>query len=228
MPAALLGKKVGMTRVFTAEGKNIPVTIIQAGPCFISQIKTTANDGYDAVQLAFDEVKPRNSTYQIIGHDTKAGIAAPQRFHREFRSSAQEVAELAPGQELNVEVFEKVKYVDIVGTSIGKGFQGVMKRWNFKGMCASHGTERKHRSAGSIAARATNRGFSGRPKKGLHMPGHMGVERVTVRSVEVVGCDKEKNLLLVKGPVPGARNGLLVISEAKRLYKSKARLAKAS
>lgn len=228
MPAALLGKKVGMTRVFTTDGKNIPVTIIQAGPCYVSQIKTVANDGYDAVQLAFDEVKPRNSTYPLIGHDAKAGIHAPQRFHREFRATAEEVAAATAGQLVKVEVFEKVKFVDIVGTSKGKGFAGVMKRWSFKGMCASHGTERKHRSPGSIGARATNRGFSGRPKKGLHMPGHMGVDRVTVRSVEVIGCDKEKNLLLVKGPVPGANAGLLVISEAKRLYKSKARLAKAS
>ncbi len=228
MPAAILGKKVGMTRVFTSEGKNVPVTIIEAGPCFVSQVKTVASDGYDAVQLAFDEVKPRNSTNPIIGHDTKAGIAAPQRFHREFRASAKDVAEVTAGQEVKVDVFEKVKFVDIVGTSKGKSFQGVMKRWSFKGMCASHGTERKHRSPGSIAARATNRGFSGRPKKGLRMPGHMGVDRVTVRSVEVIGFDKEKNLLLVKGPVPGAVSGMLAISEAKRLYKSKARLAKAS
>ena len=227
MPAALLGRKVGMTRIFTAEGKNVPVTVIQAGPCFVSQIKTAATDGYDALQLSYDEVKPRNSTYPMIGHDAKAGVS-PQRFHREIRVSGEEVAAAKAGQQMTVEVFEKVKYVDIVGTSKGKGFQGVMKRWNFKGMVASHGTERKHRSAGSISGRASNRGFSGRPKKGLHMPGHMGVDQVTVRSVEVLGHDKEKNLLLVKGPVPGPNQGFVFIREAKRLYKSKARLAKAS
>jgi large subunit ribosomal protein L3 len=227
MPPALLGKKIGMTRVFAADGRNLPVTIIQAGPCFISQLKTVATDGYDAAQLAFSDVKPRNSTVPMIGHDGKADLS-PKRFHREVRLSAAEVAALQLGQELTVEVFEKTRFVDIVGTSKGKGFQGVMKRHAFKGMCASHGTERKHRSPGSISGHATNRGFSGRPKKGLRMPGHMGDAQITARSVEVVGRDKERNLLLVKGAVPGANQGLVMIREAIRLYKRKANLAKAS
>jgi len=221
MAATLLGRKIGMTRLYTESGQNVPVTIIEAGPCFVSQIKTQATDGYDAVQIGFDEVKARNSTNPIIGHDGKAGLA-PQRFHREFRVQASEVPNFQPGQKLTVDVFENVKYVDVVGVSKGKGFQGVMKRWGFKGMFASHGCERKHRSAGSISGRATNRGFSGRPKKGLHMPGHMGQDQVTVRSLEVIGRDKEKNLLLVRGPVPGANQELVVIREAVRLYKGKA------
>ena len=227
MPAALLGRKIGMTRYFMESGKNVPVTVIQAGPCFVSQIKTQASDGYDALQIAFAEVKPRNSTMPLIGHDGKAGIT-PKRIHKEVRSSAEEVAGAKLGQELTVEVFDNVKYVDVVGTSKGKGFQGVMKRWGFKGMCASHGTERKHRSGGSISGRSTNRGYSGRPKKGVHMAGYMGDDRVTVRSIEVIGRDKSKNLLLVKGPVPGANNGVVMIREATRLYKSKAKFAKAS
>jgi large subunit ribosomal protein L3 len=142
--------------------------------------------------------------------------------------NGQDVATAQPGQQWTVEVFDKVKFVDIIGTSKGKGFQGVMKRHNFHGMPGSHGTERKHRSAGSISAHATNRGFSGRPKKGKRMAGHMGDVRITVRSVEVIGRDKERNLLLVKGPVPGANHGLLMIREAIRLYRRKANLAKAS
>lgn len=227
MPVALLGRKIGMTRLFQADGRSVPVTIIQAGPCYISQIKTTQTDGYNALQLAFEDVKPRNSTFPLIGHDAKAGLS-PKRFHREIRVSAEEAAAAKLGQELRVDVFDSVKFVDVTGISKGKGFQGVMRRWGFKGMCASHGTERKHRSPGTLASRATNRGYSGRPKKGMHMAGHMGQRRVTVRSLEVLGTDKEKNLLLVKGPVPGATRSLLMIREAKRLYKSKAKLAKAS
>jgi len=221
MATMLLGRKVGMTRLFTESGANVPVTIVQVGPCFVSQVKTQATDGYDAVQIGFEEIKPRNSTNPIIGHDGKAGLQ-PLRFHKEFRVKADEVANYQAGQQLTVDAFENIKYVDVVGKSKGKGFQGVMKRWNFKGMFASHGCERKHRSGGSISGRATNRGFSGRPKKGVHMPGHMGDDRVTVRSLEVIGRDKEKNLLLIKGPVPGANQGLLVIREAVRLYKGKA------
>jgi large subunit ribosomal protein L3 len=227
MPAALIGRKIGMTRLYDPNGKNVPVTIIQAGPCFVSQLKTTATDGYDAAQLAFEDVKGRNSTIPLIGHDGQAGIG-PKRFHREIRLSADEAAALKAGQELTVEVFGAIKFVDVIGTSKGKGFQGTMKRWNFKGMCASHGTERKHRSPGSISGRATNRGYSGRPKAGGHMAGHMGTDRVTIRSLPVIGIDKANNLLLVKGPVPGPNRGMVFIREAIRLYKAKARAAKAS
>ncbi len=226
MASAILGRKVGMTRLYDDDGKNIPVTVIQAGPCFVSQVKTAETDGYDAIQIAFEDVKARNSTFQQIGHDAKAGLS-PKRFHREVRLGEGEAAEYELGQEIKVSVFAETKFVDIVGTSKGKGTQGSMKRHGFKGQEASHGVERKHRSPGSIGGRSSNLG-TGSPKKGIRMAGRMGNERVTCRSVQVVGIDEEKGLLLVKGPVPGANKGLLYVQEAKRLYKQKARLAKAS
>ncbi len=226
MAATLIGRKVGMTRLYDESGKNVPVTVIQAGPCFVSQVKTADTDGYAAVQIAFEDVRGRNTTMPLIGHDGKAGLG-PKRFHKEFRVKADEAGNYQPGQEINVEVFDGIKFVDVVGRSKGKGYQGAMKRHGFKGLCASHGTERKHRSPGSIAGRASNRG-TGKPKKGIKMPGHMGDRRVTVRSLALVGRDKDRNLLMVKGPVPGANSGLVLIRESVRLYKGKAKLAKAS
>ncbi|MEM9417760.1 MAG: 50S ribosomal protein L3 [Planctomycetota bacterium] len=226
MPKAILGRKIGMTRLYDDEGANVPVTVIEAGPCFVSQVKTQETDGYDAIQMAFEDVKARNSTFQVIGHDAKAGLA-PKRFHKEVRLDEAEVAEYEAGQEINVESFESTVFVDVTGTSKGKGFQGGMKRHGFAGQEASHGVERKHRSPGSIGGRSSNLG-TGKPKKGIRMAGHMGAEQVTVRSLKVVGVDKEKNLLLVKGPVPGPKQGLIFIREAKRLYKGKAKLAAAA
>ncbi len=226
MPAMLLGRKIGMTRLFDESGRNVPVTVIQAGPCFVSQIKTTQTDGYDAVQLAFEDLKPRNSTVPVIGHDAKAGLG-PKRLHREYRATGDEVAALEPGQRLTINVFDAIRFVDVIGTSKGKGFAGVMKRWGFKGFPASHGTERKHRAPGSIGGRAANLG-TGKPKKGIRMGGHMGHRRVTVRSLQVIARDPQNNLMMVKGPVPGANNSIVLILEATRLYKRKARLAKAS
>mgnify|MGYP000156206121 FL=1 len=223
MATAILGKKVGMTRYYDAEGRNVPVTVIQAGPCFVSQIKTPETDGYDAIQIAFEDVKARNSTFPLIGHDAKAGLGS-KRFHREIRLQEGEAAGYEAGQEINVEAFEEIKYVDVIGTSKGKGFQGPMKRHGFAGQEASHGVERKHRSPGSIGGRSSNLG-TGKPKKGIRMAGRMGNERVTVRSVEVIGIDKEQGLLLVKGPVPGANKGMLMVREATRLYKRKAKNA---
>jgi len=227
MTAALLGKKVGMTRVFDEDGRQIPVTVIEAGPCHVSQVRTAEKDGYDAVQLAYEDVKGRNSTMPIIGHDAAAGLA-PKRHHREFRVPAEAAAALEPGEKVGVERFREVAFVDVAGRTKGKGYAGVMKRWGFQGQMASHGTERKHRSPGSINGRGTNLG-GGRPKKGIKMSGHMGDVRRTVRSLEVVRVDPEKNLMLVKGPVPGPNGGLLEIKEAVRLYKRKAsRVAQAS
>ena len=220
MPAALLGRKIGMTRLYDESGKNVPVTALVAGPCHVSQIKSMQTDGYVAVQLAFEDVKARNSSFPLISHDAKAGLS-PKRFHRETRVMAEEAVELELGQTLNVDVFDRVKYVDVTGTSKGKGFAGGVKRWGFKGQPASHGTERKHRSPGSVGGRASNLG-TGKPKKGIRMAGHLGDERVTVRSLEVIGCDKGKNLLLVKGPVPGPTNGLVLIRKATRLSRVKA------
>lgn len=226
MPAVLLGRKLGMTRYFTEDGRNIPVTVIQAGPCPVTQVKTVETDGYSAIQLGYDELKPRRSTMPMIGHDAKAG-AAPQRMHRELRLENDKAAgEYDLGQSMDVSQFEGVKYVDVTGTSKGKGFQGVMKRHNFAGLEDSHGVERKHRSAGSIGGHATNLGTGPKPKKGKRMAGQMGNEQVTTRSVDVISIDPERNLIMVKGPVPGANSGLLFIREAKRLNRRKTRLAK--
>ncbi|MEM9419553.1 MAG: 50S ribosomal protein L3 [Planctomycetota bacterium] len=223
MATAILGRKIGMTRYYDGDGKNIPVTIIQAGPCFVSQVKSVETDGYEAIQIAFEDVKARNSTFPMIGHDAKAGLSS-KRFHREVRLGEGESANYELGQEVAVDAFDEIKYVDVVGTSKGKGTQGGMKRHGFKGQEASHGVERKHRSPGSIGGRSSNLG-TGKPKKGIRMAGRMGNERVTVRSVEVVGIDKEQGLLLVKGPVPGANKGMVMVREATRLYKRKAKNA---
>jgi large subunit ribosomal protein L3 len=223
MPAAILGRKIGMTRYFMEDGRNVPVTVIEAGPCTITQVKTGETDGYAAVQLAFGEIKARRSTMPQIGHDAKAGVA-PKRHHRELRLTDDKAAgEYQLGQTVDVKTFENVKYVDVVGTSKGKGFQGVMVRHHFKGMFASHGTERMHRHGGSIASHATNRGWGPKPKKGKRMAGHMGDERVTIRNLDVISIDPERNIILVKGAVPGPNNGFLFIRESKRLNRSKAR-----
>ncbi len=222
MPAALLGRKVGMTRFFMEDGTNVPVTVIEAGPCHVTQVKTTETDGYSAIQIAMEDVKPRRSTMPLIGHDAKAGVA-PKRLHREVRmDSDAEAGEYELGQELTVAALEGMKFVDVVGTSKGKGFQGPMKLHNFAGLEASHGVERKHRSAGSIASFATDRGHGAKLKKGKKMAARMGGERVTVRSLDVIKVDPENNLLLVKGPVPGPNTGILYIRAPRRLYKSKA------
>jgi large subunit ribosomal protein L3 len=206
------------------DGTNIPVTVIEAGPCVVTQVKTTATDGYAAVQLAFDDAKARTSTQPVIGHDAKAG-SAPKRVHRELRLDSDKDAEtFTLGQAVTVGALDGIKFVDVTGRSKGKGFQGTMVRWNFKGMCASHGTERKHRSPGSIGGGGTDRGVGPKLKKGKKMSGHMGDERVTVRSLDVVSIDAEKNLLVVKGAVPGASDGYLFIKTPTRLYKRKARI----
>ena len=220
----ILGRKIGMTRFFRPDGTNIPVTVIQAGPCVVTQVKTSETDGYAAVQIAFDDMKPRNSTQAMIGHDAKAG-AAPKRAHRELRLATDADAQaFTLGQEIKVDTLGELKFVDIVGTSKGKGFAGVMKRHNFKGMCATHGTERKHRTPGSIGSHGTDRGHGAKIKKGKRMAGRMGDERVTVRSLDVVKLDPENNILLVKGAVPGANDGLLLIKTPSRLYKRKVRI----
>ncbi|MCE9618534.1 MAG: 50S ribosomal protein L3 [Planctomycetes bacterium] len=222
MPIAILGKKIGMTRWFMEDGRNIPVTVIQAGPCVVTQVKTAESDGYAAVQLAFDDAKPRATTQQLIGHDAKAG-SVPKRVHQELRLEKDEEASAYQlGQVVSVDTFSGLKFVDVSGTSKGKGFQGTMVRWNFKGICASHGTERKHRSPGSIGGGGTDRGTGPKLKKGKKMSGRMGGERTTVRSLDLISVDTEKNLLVVKGAVPGASNGYLFIRTPKRLYKTKA------
>ncbi|MSR34571.1 MAG: 50S ribosomal protein L3 [Phycisphaerales bacterium] len=222
MPIAILGKKIGMTRWFMEDGRNIPVTVIQAGPCVVTQVKTGKSDGYAAIQMAFDDSKPRATTQQLIGHDAKAG-STPKRVHQELRLEKDaEAAAYELGQILSVDTFTGMKFVDVTGVSKGKGFQGTMVRWNFKGICASHGTERKHRSPGSIGSHGTDRGHGAKIKKGKKMSGRMGGERTTIRSLDLISVDVEKNLLVVKGAVPGASNGYLLIRTPKRLYKTKA------
>jgi large subunit ribosomal protein L3 len=208
--AMLLGKKVGMTRVYDESGRLIPVTVIQAGPCVVTQIKTSATDGYDAIQIGFEDQKPSRRTQAEIGHAGKANTS-PKRFVREWRLPGPPQTEYKLGDALTVTIFAGTKLVDIVGTSKGKGFAGPMKRYGFKGFPASHGTERKHRAPGSIAARAMNAGMGGGLKRGKRMAGHMGDARVTAKNHILVAIDEEKNLLVVKGTVPGPSGGYCVV-----------------
>lgn len=211
MTPALLGKKIGTTRVYDKNGAIVPVTVVQAGPCAVTQIKSVDSDGYNAVQLGFDEVKARFSTFPLIGHCGKAGVS-PRRHFREIR--LKDATDRKLGDTVDVEVFTDVQYVDVIGTSKGKGYAGVMKRHHFGGQPASHGTERKHRSPGSIASRATWRGQCGKPKKGVRMAGHMGVDQVTTRNHPLVKIDKDNNLLLIKGALPGPNGGLLFVRKS--------------
>lgn len=220
MTPALLGKKVGMTRVYDETGTMVPVTIVKAGPCRVSQVKTTdGKDGYNAVQIGFDEVKPQNSNQAQMGHAAKAG-SAPLRHYREVR--LKDASDKKVGETIDVKVFEGVTIVDVIGTGKGKGYQGVMKRHHFGGMCASHGTERKHRSPGSIASHATWRGQSGKPKKGLRMAGRMGGGQVTAIGHKIVKIDAENGLLVIKGPLPGAIGSLLFIKQSRQESAAKA------
>jgi len=211
MTPALIGKKLGMTCVFDEKGSIIPVTVVQAAPNHITQVKTLETDGYNAVQLGFDDIKPKYSTMPLIGHAGKAGVG-PKRHFREIR--LKDKTDKTPGAAVDVNIFGDVKYVDVIGVSKGKGFAGVMKRHHFGGQPSSHGTERKHRSPGSIASHATWRGQCGKPKKGLRMAGHMGSDRVTTRNHPLIKIDPENNLLLIKGALPGANGAVLFIRKS--------------
>jgi large subunit ribosomal protein L3 len=211
MTPALLGRKIGMTRIYDEKGAVVPVTVVEAGPCAVTQVKTVESDGYNAVQLGFKDIKPKYSTFPLIGHAAKAGVS-PKRFFKEIK--LKDATDKKAGETVNVELFGGVKYVDVIGVSKGKGFAGVMKRHNFGGQPASHGTERKHRSPGSIASFATNRGNCGKPKKGLRMAGHMGMEQVTTRNHPLVKIDAANNLLLIKGALPGPNGGLLFVRKS--------------
>jgi len=213
--AMLLGKKVGMTQVYDDSGKFLPVTVIQAGPCTVVQVKTVETDGYTAVQLGYDDVKPSRRKKPQIGHAQKSNTA-PKKLVREMRLPDGAELEYKVGDSLMVSVFAENKRVDVVGTSKGKGFAGVMKRHGFKGFPASHGTERKHRAPGSISSFASNAGHGGSPKRGKKMAGHMGNVRVTTKNHRLVAIDEERNLLVVKGPVPGPAGGYVIIRSAKK------------
>ncbi|MGA2500277.1 MAG: 50S ribosomal protein L3, partial [Tepidisphaeraceae bacterium] len=190
----------------------VPVTVVQAGPCVVTQVKTAdGKDGYNAVQIAFEDVKPKHQSMALMGHAAVAGTTPKKHFH-EVRLAVKSDIQL--GAQIDVDIFKDVPFVDITGTSKGKGTAGVMKRYHFGGQCASHGTERKHRSRGSISANASWRGQCGKPAKGLRMAGHMGDARVTTRNHPLVGMDKEKNLLIIKGALPGANGALLYIRKS--------------
>jgi large subunit ribosomal protein L3 len=213
MTPALIGRKVGMTRVIDPSGEVTPVTVVKAGPCTVLQVKTVESDGYNAVQLGFEDTKPHRSTKPLIGHAGKAGTG-PKRFAREVR--LQVVPDVELGAVMTVEQFSEaqVVYVDVTGRSKGRGFSGVMRRWNMGGQPASHGTERKHRSPGGIGG-SGSRGEGRCVKKGKHMAGQWGDERITQRCLKLVAVDPANNLLLVKGSVPGPEDGLLFVRESK-------------
>ena len=206
MVTTILGRKLGMTQVWSEDDRLLPVTVIQAGPCVISQIKTDKIDGYTAVQIAFGEIKESKVNKPMKGHFDKAGVE-PKRHLMEVRIAADEKVKL--GQTLTVEMFEPGASVHITGVSKGKGFAGVMKRHNFKGGPGGHGSH-FHRAPGSIGMCAT----PARVLRGTKMAGHMGAETVTVRNLEVVRVDTEQNLLIVKGAVPGGKGALLTIRTA--------------
>lgn len=206
MVKGLLGRKLGMTQVYSDNGDIIPVTVIQAGPCYVVQIKTGENDGYDAVQLGFLDKKKKRTTRPEINHAKKAGLG-PKRFVREVACNN---TQLKLGQEITVEIFNGVKKVDVIGTNKGKGFAGVMKRWGFKGGPATHGSTR-HRRPGSISPGTD----PGRVMKGRRMGGRMGGERVTVKNLDIIKIDNSKNLMLIKGAVPGPNGGYVIIHTSK-------------
>lgn len=212
MKPALMGRKIGMTRVYVDDGAAVTVTIIQAGPCTVMQVKTAATDGYHAVQLGFEDVKPHRSTKPLIGHAGKAGTG-PKRALREVRCDA--AVELQPGEVVTVAAFAEggVKHVDVTGVSKGRGFSGVMRRHGFAGQGASHGCERKHRSPGGIGGNAP-RGLGRAILKGKRMAGQMGNVRRTARNQRLISVDKDNNLLVVEGSVPGPNGGLLYVRQS--------------
>ncbi len=206
MKKGIIGKKIGMTQLFAKDGKLIPVTVIQATPCSVVQKKGIEKDGYSAFQIGFEAIEERKVTKPLAGHFKKAGVAAT-RYLREFRLEGASGLEI--GQSISVDTFAPGEKVDIIGVSKGKGFAGGVKRHHFKGGGASHGSMH-HRAPGSIGASS----FPSRVFKGQRLPGHMGQDRVTTLGLEIVAVKKEQNLLLVKGAVPGAKNGLVIIRDS--------------
>ena len=203
----LLGRKLGMTQVWNEDNRLVPVTVIEVGSNVVTQVRSADKDGYAAVQIGFGAIDPRKVTKPLTGHFEKAGVT-PRRHLVELRTA--DAGEYAAGQELSAETFEAGQAVDISGTTKGKGFAGVMKRHNFKGVSASHGSHRNHRKPGSIGASST----PSRVFKGMRMAGRMGGERVTVLNLTVHAVDAEKGLLLVKGAVPGARGRIVYVRNA--------------
>ena len=200
----IIGRKLGMTRIFAEDGTAVAVTVVKAGPCPVTQVKTVEKDGYNALQIAFEEVADKKVTKAMKGHFAKAGVAACREV-RELRLA--EAATVEAGAVLTAEMFAAGDKVKVTGTSIGKGYQGVMRRWNFHGMDDGHGDEKVHRSGGSIG----NNTFPGHVFKGKKMAGQWGAERVTQQGLKIVEVRAEDNVILVKGAVPGPKNGLVLV-----------------
>jgi len=206
MNKGIIGKKLGMTQIFTEDGTRVPVTVVQAGPCIVTKKKLQGVDGYSAVQIGFESADAASANKPLLGHCTKSGHGV-FRYLREIKLTNSD--ELNLGDTLTVDQFLPGDYVYVTGTSIGKGFQGVIKRWNFKGGRASHGS-RFHRAPGSIGASAT----PSRVFKNKKMPGQMGNERVTVQGLQIVRVDSAENLLLIKGAIPGHKNNIVIIKQS--------------
>lgn len=207
MSMGILGRKVGMTQVFDAEGRAVPVTVVEAGPCRVVEVRTVEKNGYSAVQLGFGEVNPRKLNKPMKGYFAKNGVE-PTRWLREFR--VQQDHGYEKGQEVKVDLFAEGEVVDVIGVSKGKGYAGVMKRFNFGGGPASHGSSKFHRQPGSSGANS----YPGHIFKGKTMPGRMGGERVTVKNLRVFAVDVDNNLILLRGAIPGAKDGLVLIRKA--------------
>jgi large subunit ribosomal protein L3 len=203
----VLGEKLGMTQVWDDAGRLVPVTVVQAGPCVVTQVRTSDSDGYDAVQIAYGAIDPRKVNQPTAGHFAKAGVT-PRRHLVELRTA--HAGEYALGQEITVETFEAGQQVDVVGTTKGKGTAGVMKRHGFAGVSASHGAHRNHRKPGSIGGCAT----PGKVFKGQRMSGRMGAVRQTTQNLTVHAVDADKGLVLIKGAVPGARGSVVLVKTA--------------
>lgn len=210
--AGILGTKLGMTQVWDEAGRLVPVTVVEAGPCVVTQVRTADVDGYSAVQIAFGAIDPRKVNKPLTGHFEKAGVT-PRRHLVEVRTADAAGYEL--GQELTAATFEAGQVVDVIGTTKGKGFAGVMKRHGFHGVGASHGAHRNHRKPGSIGGCAT----PGRVFKGMRMAGRMGGDRQTTQNLTVHAVDADKGLLLIKGAVPGPRGGVVLVRTAAKIVK---------
>lgn len=236
MSVGILGRKVGMTQVYDAAGNIVPVTAIEAGPCTILQVRTQEADGYQAVQLGFDDKPRRLASRSERGHvsalqskrskllaargvaiPAKAGCE-PVRYIKEFRLTKGD-AEYQVGQSLTLDAFKEITHVDVIGKNKGRGFAGVMKKWNFSGLGASHGVQRHHRAGGSVGSHGADRGHSGKIKKGKKMSGRWGNERVTVRNLKVVRVDIENNIILVNGSVPGPNGAYVMIQKTTKFPK---------
>ncbi|MER3446204.1 MAG: 50S ribosomal protein L3 [Candidatus Dadabacteria bacterium] len=210
MIEGLIGRKVGMTQMFLDDGTLLAVTVIKAGPCFVIQKRTSEKDGYEAVQIGFEEVKPQRATKPILGHFKKAGVP-PVRFLKEFRILNGKANDYKSGDVVKANIFKEGDILDVTGKSKGKGFAGVMKRHGFQGQPDSHGGM-SHRKPGSVGQHS----YPARVWKGLKMAGHMGAKRVTMQGLHVVKVDAEKNLIIVKGSVPGPDNGMVILKHTTR------------